>query len=434
MATTDVLAASIDEATAATAEKIPLQASTLPLYLVGSRRAIIEIAETRAALWVGLLFVLSAGFAREYDGADLLHEPWHLALPLAASLGTSLVLYTLVFIAARNRGRQELSFFDGDRTLLTFYWWTAPLAWLYAIPVERFMSDGDATIANLWLLAAVSVWRVLLITRALSVWLSASFIGMFFIVMFFSDSVAVLIAFISPRPIFNVMGGVRLSEPDRVVLDAMLTVMFVGGLSWFVWLIAACVVIGKRTPSWRLATSLVAERRVSRLLWAVAALFLVIGIGVLPFGQPQQRHRWQVEQLLHRGDLAAAVQYAAAHSREDFPPVWDPPPRLGYGEELPRTIDVLAAIERQRSAPWFRGLYVAKLAQDPFNTFWDAAPIGDDADPTDFNQVLAAFEKYVPVASLDDDDRFALERISEDDRIDVNSRTALRNYLNRPSN
>jgi radical SAM superfamily enzyme YgiQ (UPF0313 family) len=434
MATTDAIAAPIDDVTAATDEKTPLKASTLPLYLVGSRRAIIQIAESRAALWVGLLFVLSAGFAREYDGADLLHEPWHLALPLVASLGTSLVLYALVFSAARNRGLKELSFFEGYRTLLTLYWWTAPLAWLYAIPVERFLSAGDATATNLWLLAAVSVWRVLLITRAVSVWLGASLIGVFFIVMFFADSVAVLIAFISPRPIFNIMGGVRLSEPDRVVLDAMLTVMIVGGLSWFVWLIAACVVIGKRTPTWQLAASLVAERRVSKPLWAVAALLLVIGIGILPIGQPQQRHRWQVEQSLHRGDLAAAVQYAAAHSREDFPPVWDPPPRLGYGEERPRTIDVIAAVERHRSAPWFRGLYVEKLTQDPFNTFWDAAPTGDDADPTDFNQVLAAFEKYVPVASLDDDDRFALERISEDDRIDVNSRTALRNYLNRTGN
>ena len=137
-------------------------------FLVGSREAILRIARSRQALWLGFVFVLSTGFAREYDGADLWHEPWHLVLPLVASLGTSLVLWSLVYMAAISRGLPELSFWAGYRVLLTFYWMTAPLAWLYAIPVERFMSPGDATAANLWFLAAVSVWRVLLITRALS--------------------------------------------------------------------------------------------------------------------------------------------------------------------------------------------------------------------------------------------------------------------------
>ena len=62
--------------------------STLIRYLVGHRRAILEVAESKSAVWLGLLFVISAGFAREYDGVDLLHEPWHLALPLGASLAT----------------------------------------------------------------------------------------------------------------------------------------------------------------------------------------------------------------------------------------------------------------------------------------------------------------------------------------------------------
>src|SRR5437763_4576239 len=73
---------------------------TLLRYLIGDRRAILEIAGNRHALWVGLLFVLSAGFAREYDGEDLLHEPWHLFIPLAASLVASLLLYGLIQMAA----------------------------------------------------------------------------------------------------------------------------------------------------------------------------------------------------------------------------------------------------------------------------------------------------------------------------------------------
>jgi hypothetical protein len=432
MATNSAIVPTLGAAPATTGTERHVAAFILPLYLIGSRRAILRIAESRHTLWVGLLFVLSAGFAREYDGADLLHEPWHLALPLVASLGTSIVLYVLVFMAARNRGVMELTFWEGYRTLLTFYWWTAPLAWLYAIPVERLMPPGDATAANLWLLAIVSVWRVLLISRALTVWLGAGFFGMLFIVIFFADSVAVLLAFLSPKPIFNIMGGVRLSEPDRVVLDAMLTMMFLGGMSWLVWLAAAVAVISKRKPPWGLSKSLV-DRRVSKPLWAVAAVFLVVGIAILPIGQPEQQHRWQIEQVLHGADLDAAVQYAADHSRNDFPPVWDAPPRLGYDEDTPRVIDVIAAIDRHPTPPWFRDIYVEKLSQDPRGTFWHAAPTEHDPDPTDFHRILDAFQKYVPAKSLDYDQRVELELITEDDRIDLTARNALRNYLGLPS-
>ena len=42
------------------------------LFLIGNRQAILELAADRRALWVGLLFVLSAGFAREYDARSSL--------------------------------------------------------------------------------------------------------------------------------------------------------------------------------------------------------------------------------------------------------------------------------------------------------------------------------------------------------------------------
>ena len=65
---------------------------TLIQYLCGNRQAIAEVVNCRHAVWLGLLFVFSAGFAREFDGEDLLHEPWHVALPLGASLLTSFLL------------------------------------------------------------------------------------------------------------------------------------------------------------------------------------------------------------------------------------------------------------------------------------------------------------------------------------------------------
>jgi hypothetical protein len=70
---------------------------TLLGYLISNRTAILALASHSRAWMVGLVFVLSAGFAREYDGEDLLHEPWHLLLPLAASLAASFFLYCILY-------------------------------------------------------------------------------------------------------------------------------------------------------------------------------------------------------------------------------------------------------------------------------------------------------------------------------------------------
>src|SRR5262245_54359137 len=79
---------------------------TLFRFLLGNRQAIREVATARSALWISLLFVLSAALAREYDGADLLHEPWHLLAPFGASvLGACLLFFLVRGIASQERDR-----------------------------------------------------------------------------------------------------------------------------------------------------------------------------------------------------------------------------------------------------------------------------------------------------------------------------------------
>jgi len=79
-------------------------------FMLGQSDAIDSVAKSQYALWVGLLFVLSAGLAREYDGEYLAREPWHLLLPLAASLATSFVLYAIVYLAAHCHSVTKLGF------------------------------------------------------------------------------------------------------------------------------------------------------------------------------------------------------------------------------------------------------------------------------------------------------------------------------------
>ena len=123
----------IDSPTDVTAQQIAsphgrITLGTLVSYLFGSREAIRTLATHRDTVGLGLIFVLSAAFSREYDGEDLLHEPWHLLLPLVASLGTSLVLFCLVDVVAWCRKSERARFLSRYRSFLGLYWMTAPLA------------------------------------------------------------------------------------------------------------------------------------------------------------------------------------------------------------------------------------------------------------------------------------------------------------------
>ena len=49
------------------------------------------------------------------------------------------------------------------KSILVFVGMTSPLAFLYAIPVERFMTLRDSQSVNVWFLAIVATWRVVLL-------------------------------------------------------------------------------------------------------------------------------------------------------------------------------------------------------------------------------------------------------------------------------
>ena len=152
----------------------PITPWTIVEFLFFKRDAIIKIAASKSAFWIGFLFVIAAGFAREYDGEYLVAEPWHLILPLAASLIGCGSMVLLIFLFLKCNRAEESSFAEVFRSFLNTYWMTGPLALIYGIPVERMFDPADATRANLYLLAIVSVWRVLLTIRCVQVLCSTS--------------------------------------------------------------------------------------------------------------------------------------------------------------------------------------------------------------------------------------------------------------------
>jgi hypothetical protein len=402
-------------------------------FLFGGRQAIEAIARSRGAIWVGLLFVLSAGLAREYDGAYLLREPWHFFVPLVASIGTSLFLYALVYCAAHCRGVADLPWWPGYRTLLTFYWMTAPLAWIYAIPVERFLDPPTATTANFYFLAIVSIWRVFLISRVFSVWLNARFWEMLLIVLFFANSVATVLAFVTPTPVWDVMGGIRLPERESIILSLKLGMWFYGTMSWIVLGIIAVYVMWFRKTPWSLAA--VPSDHASPIglsIWSFAVILLLIGLCLLPLAQGEQKLRWQAERLLRSGQIAEGLQSITQHPREAFPPHWDLPPRTSYGEREPDLDKILIAMETMNSPTWLREIYLEKLLSDK-SALTGVFAAAAEGNSKRLSELIGFMETDIPLKSLGGEFPWTLRELRANNSIDADLRERIDKYLDQNS-
>ncbi len=347
---------------------MPLKAITLLKFLFGNATAIKEIASNKSSFWLGLVFVLSAGFAREYDGEDLLHEPWYLLIPLAASVGSALLLYFLIRIVARSRGDEKLPIQTGFRSFLSIYWMTAPLAWLYAIPYEEFLSARDSVYANLTMLEIVATWRVLLIVRVVSVLYNCRFFSALFVVMLFADSLAMAILYYTPLPIFNLMGGIHLSASERLILNEAILVGFLGWVTLPVWIIGTLVIISSivrydytQPLPWRLQIRTSEENGIHILLKMIAVLSLLIWIPVLLKTQPVQQNRYQAEKLLHSGKIEEGLNFLSARKQDDFPTYWMPPPQLGYSNPSPSIEKVFIHLLKKDSDDWVFQIYVQNI-------------------------------------------------------------------------
>lgn len=402
-----------------------MNAATLGRYLLGNSDAIWRIAVSRNAAWLGLLFVISAGFAREYDGVYLLAEPWHLALPLAASLGTSFVLFSLLWTIAGGGSRAEVSFPAAYRSFLGLYWMTAPLAWLYAIPVERYLSAGDSMRANLTLLGIVSVWRVFLMIRVAMLLFGAGIVGAVCVVMLFADAVALAVLYLTPLPIFDIMGGIRMSEAEWIIREMATAVAITGTLTFPVWFFGTLWQIGRNR--WRVMIPAQSVNvPVARGLWGVAAASVLIWGAVLPFTQREQQLRHQAEKLLRAGRISEALAFMSAHDRDDFPPHWDPPPKTSYGETQPEPIDVLETARRMELKPWVRELFIDKLNRRIGSRF-AAASFWESLDEKEFDRYLIELEQVPADSPLIVEHREDLRRlIGKDSRINPDQRRRLR--------
>lgn len=331
----------------------------LPRFLLGDREAILAFASDGRTLWLALIFVFSAALARRYDGADLGAEPLALVGPALVSWFNASILFVLLHVLVGRRAKPAPDWVAEYRVVLSLFWLTAPLAWLYAVPVERFLDPYEATVANLWLLLLVATWRVVLMSRVVSVIYGINGWAAFFQVMFFADLVAVAIMLVSPKPIVSVMAGIAHTRVDDLILDVSLSVILLGILSLPAWIIAMLWSAFKTRGEWQVGEL---GRGVQiRGLWIAAALSILVWLPILPFTQAEQRLGREVDEMLASQNIEKALDTMSTHARDDFPPGYHPRPRNWPGQTEPDVLDVMPKLAECDVPDWVREAYLAKL-------------------------------------------------------------------------
>ena len=343
-----------------------MQLSTLFKFLIGDRQAILTIAATPRAIWIGLLLVLTGGLARNYDKEPLLHQPQHVFGPLIVSALIGTGLFVILYGPVSIRGLRGPGSLRAYLIFMTLYWMTAPMAWLYGIPTERMTDIVTATELNLWTLALVSVWRVLLIARVASVIFGAPMWIMLILTCAFSNVIVTGVLVVTPFPVINIMGGIELTQSEQLISEIATTIFALSFITIPALVLGSLVVLALAKGSWQVpaVSRDEAKPRVARGVIALTLAALVLWSAPLPWTQPAQSLRYKTERALVSGNPAEGVAMMASHGRAAYPLHWDPPPRRLYGESEPDALEVLQlALEHSGDeAGWIAEIYAEKLA------------------------------------------------------------------------
>lgn len=257
-------------------------------FLLGSRVAIATFASRRDTLWLGLIFVISAGFVREYHQGNWIQKPWLIATPLIWATVLTLLLFPLATIVARQRGAIVENYWGRYRVFLGLVWLTAPLAWIFILPVDQLMPAEDAAIIKLWLLGIVSVWRIYLVTRILTTLFvphssEVFFSGTLFVLLLVVDTVF-LCNFGEGRPVLMVGSTSETPVADFVVLHLLTVMSFIGVMMWPIWLIGTLMVALGQGPRWAWTVRpAVSYGPLSTGIKVLAATSVLVWLAILPF-------------------------------------------------------------------------------------------------------------------------------------------------------
>jgi hypothetical protein len=327
-------------------------------YLVGQREAIQKVAGSGAAIWTGIIFVLLTAIARNYDQTLVTENPllWIFG-PLLFSIVSGSWIYAIVYGVFARTAEPDSSGWSRWRSFMGLFWMTAPIAWLYAIPVERMFDSFTAAQVNLSLLAFVSFWRVALMARVVQVTTAAPFLMALVWVMFAAAVEALVVFFfggVFAQAVIRGMGGMRNSPEEELIYRAMSSVFSAALFAAPVLLVVSFL--------WKPKHQLVPLPRVeaAALRWKplVASTLFWFAVAVVP--QRELVNNLTVEKLVSAGEMRNALDYLSSRAQDEFSPGRPLPPRAferSIFDQLPTCFEFL----REDDAPWVRAHFVRRM-------------------------------------------------------------------------
>lgn len=337
---------------------------TILRYLTGNADAIRQVASRPAALWIAIVLVLLTGVARNYDQLLFTETLRWLYGPLifSAVSGSWLWLFVMRAWGGYEKTAPNAGIGLRLRSFYSVFWMTAPIAWLYALPVERWFNPADAARANVALLATVSLWRVMLMSRVISVVGCRKFAWGFWPVLLAASmeaAVASIFNHAMAAHLTALMGGL-VNSPAEDVLLRTFSVVFV--LSVFLFFVSLPLAL--HHGRWRAGRELPwqpepTEKEVrSPWLWLVAVAAFWTAVSTEP--QREVRNTRHAEQLARKKDLPGLLAWLSAHEKGDFAPAITLPPSPWETNDLPQFWGILNLI-RGDTPDWICSEYAAAL-------------------------------------------------------------------------
>jgi hypothetical protein len=334
--------------------------------LLGNRTSIVRFTHARQGLLLGAFFVAVAAFAREYDAVSLQHNFWDLAAPFAASLLLASVLFVFLSVGCVIDVRVKGGFtLDNYRRFVVGYWATAPLAWLYAIPFETLLTEIDAVRANLCLLTIVSLWRVFLFPRIVSVCFDVPYT----IALFWIGLPCIIVAGLGlvrlQFDLIGVMGGLRLTDSETVVFQFREQVLqFLGFAFWATLLAWFASIFFVATRKKQPTAETLAPSSIAVTTWLIPVpMILLLAAGLYRF-QPSLANAAETDRLLKRGEFQEAVEWISAKGQLAFPVAWDPLPQIRVSDNVdPSIAELVDQLELVPAPPWITRLLLDRFPE-----------------------------------------------------------------------
>jgi hypothetical protein len=371
---------------------------TLPSFLLGRREAILDVAHGRKTILLGFLFVVSAGLARTWDTVDLLANPFAVLRPIGASLATStvffLIIATAVAIGCRASPELRPNWVALWRSILAVFWMTAPLAWIYAVPVERFTSVATSVDLNFNALFLVALWRVVLMIRAVTVLLDVRVAPITFLTLWFGDIVVFAAMALTPVPVFNAMAGINVEDPESIMAAqkfATQALALVALLPLTILALGMFLVVRPASP-W----SFRPRPAPARSLWILAIIAIVGWVPGMAVTQPELRRATAVDRAVERSSPKDAVALLKGVQTSDLPPHWRPrmhsKSREGWDGYLGRIATIQSVMLDPATPTWVRDRIDGAIDSELRNSF---VPFGT------WEHVIKTDDHLVPTAFLE---------------------------------